>query len=561
MKIMFQKWSNKFVTKFIFITGGVVSSLGKGISTSSIAALLQAHGYKLRIKKLDPYLNIDPGTMSPFQHGEVFVTDDGTETDLDLGHYERFTGISASKSDSITSGKIYSKLLFKERRGDYLGGTVQVIPHVTNLIKEFILDESNLVDFVLCEIGGTVGDIEALPYFEAIRQLGYELGKENVIYIHLTLVPYLKHASELKTKPTQHSVKELRSIGIQPDIILCRSEKKIPDNERQKIGLFCNLKEENIIQSQDLDCIYKIPLAYHYEGIDRQILKIINLPYKDDVDLSKWQDIDRNNKLIKGKVRIALVGKYHSYKDSYKSLIEAFKHAEIYHKYKIELVWVGTNNLTDDNIADKLANIDGIVIPGGFGKRGVEEKIKAIKYARVNKIPFFGICLGMQLAVIEFARNVLNIADAHSSEFNLKCTPIFDLMSNQKDDNNLENKSTKASIGGTLRLGRYTCVLKNNSKIHKIYNSKKIEERHRHRYEFNVKFMERFTSSGLVFSGMASNDKYVETVEIKDHPWFIGVQYHPEYKSKPFSPHPLFISFIHCTINKQKIEDGDYVKV
>ncbi len=538
------------MTKFIFITGGVVSSLGKGIATSSIAALLQAQGYKLRIKKLDPYLNIDPGTMSPFQHGEVFVTDDGAETDLDLGHYERFTGISAKKSDSITSGKIYSKLLLKERRGDYLGGTVQVIPHVTNLIKEFILDESGLVDFVLCEIGGTVGDIEGLPYFEAIRQLGYELGKENTIYIHLTLVPYLKHASELKTKPTQHSVKELRSIGIQPDIILCRSEKKIPEHERKKIGLFCNIKEENVIQSQDLDSIYKIPLAYHHEGIDRQILKIVNLPYNDDADLSIWKDIDKNNKLIEGKVNIAVVGKYHSFKDSYKSLIEAFKHAEMYHKCKVELIWIAAENINDNNVSEKLHNVDGIVVPGGFGKRGIEEKISAIKFARINKIPFFGICLGMQLATIEFARNVLNISDANSTEFDLKCTNIFDLMQNQIKDNNLENKSSKAKIGGTLRLGNYKCTLEKNTKIQNIYKSSQIEERHRHRYEFNVSFTSEFINSDLKFSGMSSDSKYIETMELKSHPWFIGVQYHPEYKSRPFSPHPLFISFIDSAKNK-----------
>lgn len=538
------------MTKFIFITGGVVSSLGKGIATSSIASLLQAHGYKLRIKKLDPYLNIDPGTMSPFQHGEVFVTDDGTETDLDLGHYERFTGISAKKSDSITSGKIYSKLLLKERRGDYLGGTVQVIPHVTNLIKDFILNESKLVDFLLCEIGGTVGDIEGLPYFEAIRQLGYELGKGNVIYIHLTLVPYLKHASELKTKPTQHSVKELRSIGIQPDIILCRSEKRIPEHERKKIGLFCNIKEENVIQSQDQDSIYKIPLAYHQEGIDKQILKIVNLPYNYNADLSIWKDIEKNNKLIKGKVKIAVVGKYNSYKDSYKSLIEAFKHAEIYHKFKVELVWIEAGNSNDKNALEKLEHVDGIVIPGGFGKRGVEEKIIAIKFARINKIPFFGICLGMQLATIEFARNVLHIPNAHSTEFDLECTNIFDLMQNQIKENNLENKSSKTKIGGTLRLGTYKCILEKNSLIQNIYKSIQIEERHRHRYEFNINFMSNFMNSDLSFSGMSCDNKYVETIELKNHPWFIGVQYHPEYKSRPFSPHPLFISFIDSVINK-----------
>ncbi len=540
------------MTKFIFITGGVVSSLGKGISSSSIAALLQAHGYKLRIRKLDPYLNIDPGTMNPYQHGEVFVTDDGTETDLDLGHYERFTGICAKKTDSLTSGKIYSKLLLKERRGDYLGRTVQVIPHVTNLIKEFILNESGALDFLLCEIGGTVGDIEGLPYFEAIRQLGYELGRENVVYIHLTLIPYLKHVSELKTKPTQHSVKELRSIGIQPDIILCRSEKKIPDNERKKIGLFCNIKEENVIQSQDLDCIYKIPLAYHEEEIDKQIFKIVNLPYNQEADLSGWKQLRNNSRLIKGRVRVAIVGKYYLYQDSYKSLIEAFKHSEIYHKCKVELIWIEINNLNDQNITGKFKNIDGIVIPGGFGKRGVDEKITAIKYARENYIPFFGICLGMQLAVIEFAKNILKITDAHSTEFNTNCTNIFDLMNDQIKENNLETKSTTAKIGGTLRLGKYQCILKNNSKIQQIYNVHKIEERHRHRYEFNARYQGKFKDSGLKFSGISFDKKYVEVIELNDHPWFIGVQYHPEYKSKPFSPHPLFLSFVNAVIEKSR---------
>ena len=532
------------MTKFIFITGGVVSSLGKGISSSSIAALLQAHGYKLRLKKLDPYLNVDPGTMSPFQHGEVFVTDDGSETDLDLGHYERFTGICTKKSDSVTSGKIYSKLLSKERSGDYLGATVQVIPHVTDLIKEFILDESNLFDFLLCEIGGTVGDIEGLPYFEAIRQLGYELGKENVIYIHLTLIPYLKHTSELKTKPTQHSVKELRSIGIQPDIILCRSEKVISNDQRKKIGLFCNIKEENVVQSYDLDCIYKMPLVYHKEGIDKQILKIVNLPYNQQVDLSVWQQLESNIKLIKGKVRVAIVGKYYSYKDSYKSLIESLKHSEIYHQCKVELVWIEISDLNHKNITARFQNVNGIIIPGGFGKRGVEAKIIAITYARENKIPFLGICLGMQLAVIEFARNILKISDAHSTEFNVNCTNIFDLLNDQTENNNLEQQSLKAKIGGTLRLGKFECILKKNSKIQKIYKKEKIEERFRHRYEFNTKFEKSFKNSGLVFSGVSSNKKYIKVIELNDHPWFIGVQYHPEYKSKPFIPHVLFVSFI-----------------
>ncbi len=536
------------MTKFIFITGGVVSSLGKGIATASIGALLQAHGYKLRIKKLDPYLNVDPGTMSPFQHGEVFVTDDGAETDMDLGHYERFTGISSKKSDSVTSGQIYSKLLMKERKGDYLGGTVQVIPHITDLIKEFILNDREVVDFVLCEIGGTVGDIEGLPYFEAIRQLGYEFGKENVLYIHLTLIPFLRKALELKTKPTQHSVKELRSIGIQPNIILCRGEKQVLENERKKIGLFCNIKEENVIQSQDVDSIYDIPLKYHQEGLDEQILKTLSLPYKNDVDLSVWKKIRSNKSLIKGTVKIAIVAKYHLYQDSYKSLIEAFKHTELYHKYKVKLVWIGAESLNNTNVMKQLRNIDGIVVPGGFGERGIDEKITAIKFARTKKIPFFGICLGMQLAVVEYARNVLNLKNASSTEFDLNCQNVIDLMENQLEGNNLQKFSKNRKIGGTMRLGIYKCKLRNNSKIRKIYGTEYIEERHRHRYEFNVRFRDDFESSRLLLSGESLGGGYIETVEISDHPWFIAVQFHPEYKSRPFDPHPLFISFVDSVI-------------
>ncbi|WPX96302.1 CTP synthase [Candidatus Bandiella euplotis] len=536
------------MARFIFITGGVVSSLGKGISTSSIAALLQAHGYKLRIKKLDPYLNVDPGTMSPLQHGEVFVTDDGAETDMDLGHYERFTGIASRKSDSVTSGQIYSKLLAKERAGDYLGGTVQVIPHVTDLIKEFILDGKEEVDFMLCEIGGTVGDIEGLPYFEAIRQLGYELEKENVLYVHLTLIPYLRSASELKTKPTQHSVKELRSIGIQPDIILCRGEKKLMHNERKKIGLFCNIKEENVIQSQDVNSIYDIPLDYHEERLDYQILKSLNLPYKQDVDLSVWRSIKNNQSLIQGRVKIAIVGKYDSYQDSYKSLIESFKHAELFHKRKVELVWVNSENLTASNVVEKLKNVNGIVVPGGFGKRGVEGKIEVIKFARTQKIPFLGICLGMQLAVIEYARNVLNLENANSTEFDIHCQNVIDIMDDQIEGNNLEKLSETREIGGTMRLGSYKCQLKTNSKIHKAYGKTFIEERHRHRYEFNGDFKKSFESSGLSLAGISLDNKYVETIEVDEHPWFIAVQFHPEYKSKPFEPHPLFVSFVDCAI-------------
>ena len=545
------------MAKFIFITGGVVSSLGKGISTSSIGALLQAHGYKLRIKKLDPYLNVDPGTMSPLQHGEVFVTDDGAETDMDLGHYERFTGIASKKNDSITSGQVYSKLLAKERAGDYLGGTVQVIPHVTDLIKEFILEGKDDVDFVLCEIGGTVGDIEGLPYFEAIRQLGYELEKENVLYIHLTLIPYLRSSSELKTKPTQHSVKELRSIGIQPDIILCRGEKKLPDNEKKKIGLFCNIKEKNVIQSQDVDSIYDIPLNYHEEKLDYQILNTLNLPYKKDVDLSVWQSIRESKNLIDGKVKVAIVGKYHSYQESYKSLIESFKHAQLYHKCKIDLVWIDAEDLDDASVAQVLMGIGGVLVPGGFGKRGVEGKIAAIKFARTQKVPFFGICLGMQLAVIEYARNVLGLQNANSTEFDLNCQNIIDIMGDQLEGNNLEKASDAREIGGTMRLGSYKCQLKDGSNISKAYNSSIVDERHRHRYEFNNEFRSNFESSGLSLSGTSLDNKYVETVEIKEHPWFIAVQFHPEYKSKPFAPHPLFVSFIDSIINRDAANCSD----
>ena len=548
------------MVKFIFITGGVVSSLGKGIATASIGALLQAHGYKLRIKKLDPYLNVDPGTMSPFQHGEVFVTDDGAETDMDLGHYERMTGIASGKDDSITSGQIYSKLLIKERQGDYLGGTVQVIPHVTDLIKGFILENKKAADFVLCEIGGTVGDIEGLPYFEAIRQLGYELGKENVLYIHLTLIPFLKHTLELKTKPTQHSVKELRSIGIQPDIILCRGEKSILESERKKIGLFCNIKEENVIQSQDVDFIYDIPMKYHKEGLDKQILKALSLPYSNCIDLSVWENVGNAKNLSKSTIKIAIVAKYHSYQDAYKSIIEAFKHTEIHHKCKIELVWIEAENLNDTNVSNELKDINGIFVPGGFGQRGIDGKITAIKFARTQKIPFFGICLGMQLAVVEYARNCMGWKNANSTEFDLNCRNVIDLMEDQLEGNNLQKSSKIRKIGGTMRLGAYKCKLRNNSKIRNAYNSEYIEERHRHRYEFNARFKKDFESNGLLLTGMSLDKQYIETIEIPDHPWFIAVQFHPEYKSKPFNPHPLFISFVDSTIKASTaMQDLPYV--
>jgi CTP synthase len=540
------------VAKFIFVTGGVVSSLGKGIATASIAALLQAHGYRLRIKKLDPYLNVDPGTMSPSQHGEVFVTDDGTETDMDLGHYERFTDITAKKSDSVTSGQIYFDIISQERRGDYLGNTVQVIPHVTDIIKAFILREEEPVDFILCEIGGTVGDIEGLPYFETIRQLGYELGKENVLYIHLTLVPYLKSISELKTKPTQHSVKELRSIGIQPDIILCRGEMRVPYDERKKIGLFCNIKEENVIQSQDVSSIYDIPLMYHEENVDKQILKLLKLPHNADVDLSLWKSIQSNKNAINGKIRVAIVGKYHSFQEAYKSLVESFKHTELHYKCRVELLWIDSDNLDDNNVSAELSGVNGIVVPGGFGARGINGKIAAIKFARLNKIAFFGICLGMQLAVIEYARNVLDLKNANSTEFDANCQNVVDLMQNQLSGNNLHKTSSKKKIGGTMRLGAYKCKLKNGSKIRQIYDAENIEERHRHRYEFNPDFTDKFINSNLLLSGISLCQGYVESIEIKDHPWFIAVQFHPEYKSRPFAPHPLLISFVGSLIKKSK---------
>jgi CTP synthase len=532
------------MAKFIFVTGGVVSSLGKGIASASIAALLQQHGYRVKIKKLDPYFNIDPGTISPFQHGEVFVTDDGTEADMDLGHYERFTGISCTKTNSLTSGKVYSKLLKNERSGNYLGKTVQVIPHVTDLIKEFILDEKEDTDVIICEIGGTIGDIEGLPYFESIRQLRYDLGCDNTMFIHLTLLPYLKTSSELKTKPTQHSVKELRSIGIQPDIIICRTEVEISDAERRKIGLFCSIKDSDVIESRDMTSIYDIPINYHRQELDKRILNKLSLTFKKDLDLSIWKNIEFDNIAFKNTIKIGIIGKYSSLQDSYKSLTEAFKHTQLQKKCTIELVWIDTENLTNQNIESSLKNIDGIVIPGGFGKRGIEEKISAINYARVNNIPFLGICLGMQLAVIEYARNVLNIKNANSTEFDLNCDNIIDILGDQIEGNNLEKQSDHKEIGGSMRLGKYSCKLKDNTLIKAIYKSETIEERHRHRYEFNDNFRYAFDGKEMMISGTSLDDKYVETIEIKGHNWFIGVQFHPEYKSRPFNIHPLFSSLI-----------------
>jgi CTP synthase len=537
------------MARYIFITGGVVSSLGKGLASAVLGALLQARGYTVRLKKLDPYLNVDPGTMSPTQHGEVFVTDDGAETDLDLGHYERFTGVPARKGDNITAGRIYSELLQKERRGDYLGGTVQVIPHVTNLIKDFITNGSDDVDFMLCEIGGTVGDIEALPFFEAIRQLGYEIGPNNALYMHLTLVPYIGAAKELKTKPTQHSVKELRSIGIQPNILLCRSEREIPQEERRKIGLFCNAPEECVIQGLDAKSVYRVPFAYHKEGLDSQVLKHFGLDYQQKPDLSKWQRIIDNVENPDKEVNIAIVGKYGSSKDAYKSLLEAFCHAGIELKTKVNIKWVSAAALKKENISERLKDIQGIMVPGGFGNRGTEGKILAINYARKHDIPFFGICLGMQLAAIEIARNLLGMEDATSSEFSSDGTHVIGLMTEWLKGASKEKRGSDEAMGGTMRLGAYECDLSADSLAHQAYGCTNISERHRHRYEFNFNLREKFEGAGVKFSGSSPDGNLVEILEIPKHPWFLAVQFHPELKSKPFAPHPLFTSFVKAAIN------------
>lgn len=537
------------MTKYIFITGGVVSSLGKGLAAASLACLLQARGYTAKLRKLDPYLNIDPGTMSPYQHGEVFVTDDGAETDLDLGHYERFTGTPAHRGDNVTAGKIYSDLLSKERKGDYLGGTVQVIPHVTNLIKEFILNNSEDVDFLLCEIGGTVGDIEALPFFESIRQLGNELGHQNVMYIHLTLIPYISSAKELKTKPTQHSVKELRSIGIQPNILLCRSEKKIPKSERSKISLFCNIKESCVIQALDQKNIYSVPLAYHNEGLDKEVLNYFNITNPPEADLSRWnQIVDRYSNPTK-EVNIAIVGKYNSLPDAYKSLIEAFIHAGIHHTCRVRTTWINSDKITEENVAELLEPMSGIMVPGGFGVRGTEGKIIAIKHARENNIPFFGICLGMQLATIEIARNILNIKDATSTEFTKEGTGVIALINEWTKDGKSYVYTENDDLGGTMRLGSFPCNLSEGSLAKTIYNSSVINERHRHRFEFNINFKDRLTKAGVVFSGMSPDGNLTEIIELPNHTWFVGVQFHPELKSRPFDPHPLFVSFVKAAMD------------
>jgi len=536
------------MARYIFVTGGVVSSLGKGLSSASLAYLLQSRGFKVRLRKLDPYLNVDPGTMSPFQHGEVYVTDDGAETDLDLGHYERFSGVSAKKSDNITTGKIYNDVLKKERKGEYLGKTVQVIPHITDRIKEFIKYDSSKEDFVICEIGGIVGDIESLPFVEAIRQFANDIGKKNALFIHLTLVPYLKASDEIKTKPTQHSVKELRSIGIQPDIIICRSERPIPLEHRKKISLFCNVDIKNVIETVDVKTIYEAPISFFREKLDIQVLDYFKLKSKKPANLKPWKKITNNILNNKKKINIAIIGKYVELKDAYKSLDEALTHGGIDNNIKVNLVRIDSEKLKISEIKKKLENISGILIPGGFGKRGTDGKIETIKFARRNKIPFLGICYGMQMAIIEFARNQLNLKNATSSEFDKKGLPIIGLISEWSKDGKMI-KGTDKDLGGTMRLGTYDAKLKENSKIRKIYKSKLIKERHRHRYEVNVTYKDKFEKKGMIFSGLSPDNKLPEIIELKNHPWFIGVQFHPEFKSRPLSPHPLFSSFIKAAKN------------
>ncbi len=533
------------MTKFIFITGGVVSSLGKGIASASLGALLQSRGYSVRLRKLDPYLNIDPGTMSPTQHGEVFVTNDGAETDLDLGHYERFTGVDARKGDNVTTGKIYSDLLKKERRGDYLGGTVQVIPHVTDLIKAFVLNDTEDTDFVLCEIGGTVGDIEALPFFEAIRQLGNDLGRDNAIYVHLTLVPYLSAAQELKTKPTQHSVKELRSIGIQPDVLLCRCETEIPASERRKIALFCNVPEEAVIQAVDTDTIYRVPLNYHAEGMDKAVLQACGmLEEAPKAELSKWHGVVDRVTNPEARVNIAIVGKYISLSDAYKSLLEALDHAGIANNAKVNVQWVNSRTFEDDDAHLQLKEVDAILVPGGFGQGGTDGKMAAATFAREHNIPYLGICFGMQLAVLEALHNIAGDTSATSSEFGTCDNPAIGLMTEWEKDGGKETRSAQGDLGGTMRLGAYECVIEKGSLAEQIYSSTSISERHRHRYEVNMALEETLAEAGLHIVGKSPDGLLPEIVERKDHPWFVGVQFHPEFNSRVFAPHPLFVSFV-----------------
>jgi CTP synthase len=541
------------MTRYVFVTGGVASSLGKGLATAALGALMQARGYRVRMRKFDPYLNVDPGTMSPYQHGEVFVTDDGAETDLDLGHYERYTGVSARRSDSVTTGRIYSEVLARERRGDYLGATVQVIPHVTDMIKEAIQADLQGEDFVICEIGGTVGDIEGLPFLEAIRQMRRDLGAERTLFVHLTLVPWIPSASELKTKPTQHSVKELLNLGIQPDLLLCRCDREIPHDARQKIALFCNIREERVIPALDVDTVYATPLTYHAAGFDTQVYEYFGMAHPGEPALAPWEHIVERIRHPEGKVRIAIVGKYTNLRDAYKSLIEALNHGGIANQVQVELDWVEAEELEKEAPIDRLGEADGILVPGGFGERGAEGKIRAARYAREHRMPYFGICFGMQMAVIEAARSLAGVDKASSSEFGACEAPVVGLLTEWMRGNALEQRDADGALGGTMRLGNYDATLAEDSLAARIYGTTQIGERHRHRYEVNVNYKKRLEASGVLFSGMSPDGELPEIVEIPGHPWFVGVQFHPELKSRPMAPHPLFTSFIAAAVHQSRL--------
>ena len=541
------------MTRFVFITGGVVSSLGKGIASAALGTLLQARGYNVRLRKLDPYLNVDPGTMSPYQHGEVFVTDDGAETDLDLGHYERFTGVHATQADNATTGRIYSEVIAKERRGDYLGATVQVIPHITDAIKEAITRDTEGLDFALIEIGGTVGDIESLPFLEAIRQLGNELGPAQTMFVHLTLVPYIPSAGELKTKPTQHSVKELQNVGIQPQMLLCRCDRAIPDAERRKIASFCNVRPQAVIAALDVDTVYAVPISYHKEGMDREVLRHFGLPFDAEPDLRPWQRIVDLVRAPEGEVRIAVVGKYTNLLDSYKSLAEALVHGGIENRVKVQLDWVDSQVFEQADTVARLEGVHGILVPGGFGERGTEGKIAAVRFARERRVPFLGICFGMQVAVIECARNQLHLPDASSTEFGPCGNPVVGLLTEWARGNEMERRAEGGNLGGTMRLGAYPAELAPDSLVSAVYGTTRIQERHRHRWEVNVHYREAIEAQGLRFSGMSPDGILPEIVERPGHPWFIGVQYHPELKSKPLAPHPLFSGFIRAAVKQSRL--------
>ncbi|WP_375270410.1 CTP synthase [Sphingomonas sp.] len=543
------------MARFIFITGGVVSSLGKGLMAASLAALLQTRGYRVRIRKFDPYLNVDPGTMSPYQHGEVYVTDDGAETDLDLGHYERFTGVASRQSDNVTSGRIYKTIIERERRGDYLGATVQVIPHVTDAIKAFALAETDDVDFVLCEIGGTVGDIESLPFIEAIRQLKNELGRGNAVSIHVTLVPYIAAAGELKTKPTQHSVREIAALGVQPDVIVCRCEQPLPTSERAKIALFCNVPESAVIPALDAKSIYAVPLQYHGEGLDSEVLRAFGITPSSVPDLSRWEEIVERLEHPEGEVTIGVVGKYVGLQDAYKSLNEALVHGGIANRVKVNIRWIDAELFEGDEseIAAQLEPCHAILVPGAFGSRGAEGKIESVRFARERRVPYFGICFGMQMACVEGARDLAGIADASSTEFGPTPEPVVGLITEWMGERGLEKRAADGDLGGTMRLGAYPAKLDGNSVVASVYGAGEIEERHRHRYEVNTAYRERLEAGGLVFSGMSPDGMLPEIVERPDHPWFVGVQFHPELKSKPFDPHPLFASFIAAAVKQSRL--------